>query len=150
MRLLERIGARAATDLPDAPQIVINSGLASWRRDVVVVMYGPSGGDESLAAALPTGWTLTRADVASHPTSEVLVVAVATNGAGVAEVRRRHPSDPLLAIVPLMADSSVVVDALDAGAEACIRTSAGSVVASYLVAMERRRELERVRDFTRA
>ena len=149
MRLLERTGTRTAPDLPDAPEIAMATGLASWRRPVLVVAYGPIGGDEPLIAALPFGWRLTRHDALGHQPSEVLVVVAAASGADVARVRHSRPGDPLLAIVPLMADSSVVVDALEAGADACIRTSAATVVASYLVAMQRRRELERVTDLTR-
>lgn len=125
------------------------TGRSSWRRPVLVVAYGPIGGDEPLTASLPFGWRLTRHDALGHPAGELLVVVAAATGAEVARVRRCHPGDPLLAIVPLMADSSVVVDALEAGADACIRTSAATVVASYLVAMQRRRELERVTDLTR-
>lgn len=125
------------------------TGLSSWRRPVLVVAYGPIGGDEPLIASLPFGWRVTRHDAFRQPAGELLVVVAAPTGAEVARVRRYHPGDPLLAIVPLMADSSVVVDALEAGADACIRTSAATVVASYLVAMQRRRELERVTDLTR-
>jgi hypothetical protein len=147
MRLLDRLVTRTASEPARAPEIIVSTGLSSWRQSVLVVAYGPIGGDEPLAAALPIGWRLTR--VASHAASELLVVVAADGGSGVARVRRAHPSDPLLAIVPLMADSSVVVDALDAGADACIRTAGATVVASYLIAMQRRRELERVSDLTR-
>jgi hypothetical protein len=133
MRLLER------SETPE---------LTSWRRSVLVTTYGPGGGDDALAAALPLGWRLTRTATAGDPHSDRLIVVAANGGAEVASVRRAHPRDPLLAIVPLMADSSVVVAALEAGADACIRSSASSVVASYLVAMQRRRELERVTDLT--
>lgn len=133
MRLLDR------TESPE---------LTSWRRSVLVTTYGPVGGDQALAAALPLGWHLTRTPTDDDPRSDRLVVVAANGGAEVASVRRGHPRDPILAVVPLMADSSVVVAALEAGADACIRSSASSVVASYLVAMQRRRELERVTDLT--
>ena len=140
MRLLERIGTPAP--------VPVASGLSSWRQPVLVLVDGPVGGDDSLAAALPLGWHLTRADDGSG-TAERLVVVAASRGSEVARVRREHPGDPLLAMVPLMADSSVVVEALEAGADACIRTSGAAVVASYLIAMQRRREMERVADLTR-
>jgi hypothetical protein len=149
MRLLERIGTPAPVDAPDAPELTIAAGLASWRHRVLVVAYGPLDVDDSLAAALPIGWTLARSDTRSRPITELLVIVAAASGSDVAEARRAYPDDPLLAMVPLMADSSVVVEALDAGADACIRTAGPSVVASYLIAMQRRRELERVTNLTR-
>ena len=146
MRLLERIGTPAP--------IPVAAGQSSWRQSVLVLVEGPVGGDESLAAALPLGWHLARDDPGhgtgtASGTAERLVLVAASRGSEVARVRREHPDDPLLAMVPLMADSSVVVEALEAGADACIRTSGAAVVASYLIAMQRRREMERVADLTR-
>ena len=67
----------------------------------------------------------------------------------VAVARAEFRGQPLLAVVSGMADSAVVVDALDAGADACARTAAAAVIASHLLAMQRRREIERVADLTR-
>lgn len=150
MTLLERIVTHPSIDVDEPPDVAIKTGLASWRRSVLVVTYGPVGGDDTLAAALPLGWRLTRDPDAHHRASELLVVVAAARRGEVASVRAAHPNDPLLAMVPLMADSSVVVEVLEAGADACIRTSSGPVVASYLLAMQRRRELERLTDLTTA
>jgi hypothetical protein len=148
MRLLDRLGPRTPVDTSGTPDLTVVTGLASWRHSVLVLAYGPCGGDDTLAAALPMGWTVGRSDERGRTTTELIVVVAAAGGADVARVKREHPDDPLLAIVPLMADSSVVVDALEAGADACIRTAAASVVASYLIAMQRRREIERVTNLT--
>jgi catechol 2,3-dioxygenase-like lactoylglutathione lyase family enzyme len=147
MRLLES---------PTATELAVATGAASWRHHVHVLVRGDLGGDEALAAALPSGWTLSRADDRTQPTTDLLVVV--GGGAGgatmdgqdaVAVARAEFRGQPLLAVVSGMADSAVVVDALDAGADACARTAAAAVIASHLLAMQRRREIERVADLTR-
>ncbi len=149
MRLLERLGARTAE--PDAPQLVLATGSASWRHAVLVRVCGALDGVEALSAALPTGWTFDSEDIGADPATDVIVVVAGVqavaDGATVARVRAQHRDDPLLVIVPAMADSEVVVAALTAGADACVRTASASVVASHLLAMQRRRELERVGRF---
>jgi hypothetical protein len=146
MRLLER-------GEPRAPLTIATSN-SSWRHSVLVLLEHedaapPVSADDALRLALPTGWILARSADGAHPLADVIIVVAASDGRSVARARRRHPRDPLLAIVPAMADSSVVVDALDAGADACVRTAGAAVVASHLVSMQRRRELEQVADLTR-
>jgi hypothetical protein len=152
MRLLERLGARTAG--PDAPPLVLATGAATWRHSVLVKVCGTLDGVEALGAALPTGWTFDLSDSRTHPVTDLIVVVAgirtAQDGATVARVRAEHPGDPLLAIVPAMADSAVVVAALEAGADACVRTASAPVVASHLLSMQRRRELERVGRFADA
>jgi hypothetical protein len=149
MRLLERLGPRAAVDATDAPELVLATATSTWRHSVLVRAYGDLGGDEALGAALPTGWRLARVDDRTHPVTDLIVVVGAGDGATVAQVRQEHPFDPLLAIVPAMADSSVVVAALESGADACVRIAGAPVVASHLLSMQRRREFERVHPYTR-
>jgi hypothetical protein len=154
MRLLERGGPRAPAQAADLPELPIDTSAASWRHSVLVLLEPadpapPAGADDALRLALPIGWALSRSAETVDPLVDVIVVVPASDGQAVARARARHPRDPLLAIVPAMADSSVVVDTLDAGADACVRTAGAAVVASHLLSMQRRRELERVAQLTR-
>lgn len=117
---------------------------------MLVKVCGDVGGDEALRAALPSGWRLARSDDRRHPVTDLIVVVAAGGADTVARTRREHPTDPLLVIVPAMADSCVVVAALEAGADACVRTGGAAVVASHLLSMQRRRELDRVNQYTQA
>jgi hypothetical protein len=149
MKLLERLGARATE--PTAPPLVVVTGSASWRHRVQVKICGDLGGAAALAAALPSGWTLDGPDPVPVSGADLIVVVAGlqtrADAAMVASVHALHPRDPLLAIVPALADVSVVVAALDAGADACVRTASAAVVASHLLSMQRRRELERMDRF---
>jgi hypothetical protein len=151
MRLLERLGARSAG--PDAPPLELATASATSRHAVLVKVFGALDGAEALGAALPSGWTFDHRDNRIHPLTDLIVIVVLAgilapaDAALVARVRSEHPGEPLLAIVPAMADSAGVVAALEAGADACVRTASAPVVASHLLSMQRRRELERVNRF---
>ena len=149
MRLLERLGVRAAE--PTTPVLVVATGAASWRHRVQVRVYGNLDGAGMLAEVLPDGWTIDGQDSLAEEGGDVIVVVAGVRSRDdwgvVAAVRSRHLGDPLLVIVPAMDDASVVVAALDAGADACVRTASAAVVASHLLSMQRRRELERLDRF---
>lgn len=152
MRLLERLGARPAGQ--QEPPFDLATGAATWRHTVLVKVCGELDQVAGLAAALPTGWTFEAIDRRGRPDCDVIIVVAGINvvadAATVARVRADNPGDPLLAIVPAMAESAVVVAALEAGADACVRTASAAVVASHLLSMQRRRELEQLGRFADA
>ena len=131
--------------------LVVATGAASWRHRVQVRVCGSLDGAGALAEVLPGGWTIDPADSLAADGVDVIVVVAGVrsrqDATAVAAVRGRYPGDPLLVIVPAMAEASVVVAALDAGADACVRTASAAVVASHLLSMQRRRELERLDRF---
>jgi len=149
MRLLERLGARSAE--PVTSPLVLDTGAASWRHRVQVRVCGDLDGAQALAQALPGGWTVGGQDAVAGAGVDLVVVVAGVrsraDAAAVARLRAAHPGQPMLAIVPAMADASLVVAALDAGADACVRTASAAVVASHLLSMQRRRELERMDRF---
>ena len=149
MRLLERLGARPAG--PEKTLLVLATGAATWRHTVLVTVCGKLDQAAALGAALPTGWTFETIGRRGHPDCDVIIVVAGINvvadAATVARVRADNPGDPVLAIVPAMAESAVVVAALEAGAGSCVRTASATVVASHLLSMQRRRELERLGRF---
>jgi|GEM_PF-3036209 len=147
MRLMERGGHRGhhipgpgAVDQGPAPAATVGRG------SVLVMLCGDLPGADTLAAALPMGWAVGVGDGRTHPATDLVVVVAAVGESGhrdlIAQARAEHPGDVVLAIVAAMAHPSVVVAALEAGADACVRAASASVVASHLVAMHRRREID--------
>lgn len=88
---------------------------------------------------LPQGWRVTRREelpsggrdpdivVLDDPASRVVTAACL-----------RHPTAAVVAVLSPYSDHEAVVDALEAGADACVRSSTAAVIAAHLEACQRR------------
>jgi hypothetical protein len=107
---------------------------------VVVTVVGPAGSLAALAEHLPADWAVRPATPGQPSRTDVLVIAAAT-GLRIAEAVQRNPGIPVVGIVDALAPAETVVDVLEAGADACVRSGQPALVGSHLRACYRRRTL---------
>ena len=104
-----------------------------------VTVVGLAGRLHNLADHLPGNWHLRwvgRTDELDHPE---LVLIIDATGDTVARARQRCPDAVVLAAVSADAPVHVVVDVLHAGADGCVRSHQGPIVAAHLRACQRRK-----------
>ena len=104
----------------------------------IVVVVGPPGRSGHLAEFLPANWQLRWAGSVGDLGNPELVLITGATGALVATARERCPDAVVLAAVSADAPSQVVVDVLRAGADGCVRSDHGPIVAAHLRACQRR------------
>jgi hypothetical protein len=127
-----------------APAGVGSAGVRSTARrvrqaPVTVLVVGARGEAYALARHLPDDWSVCRADtVATEADADIMVVYGAT-GPAVAVALRRHPGATVLGVVATDEPVDVMVDVLEAGADACVRAAAATVIVGHLRACHRRR-----------
>jgi hypothetical protein len=107
---------------------------------VVVTVVGPAGGITALADQLPETWEVRTAEPGEVVETDLLVIAAAT-GSRIAAAVRLHRGIPVVGIVDAFAPAEQVVEVLDAGADACVRSGQPALVGSHLRACHRRRTL---------
>jgi hypothetical protein len=91
-----------------------------------------------LSPLLPDGWEAREFRPDSISTAELVVLAGAT-GSAVAAARIAAPDTGIVALVDPLASTAVIVDVLEAGADACVRSGDATVIASHIAACRRRR-----------
>lgn len=103
-----------------------------------VVVLGPAGSLQALSAALPTSWSLEHVDEVGDLTVADLVVVVSPTPGKVAAILARQPDASVVALTHPAARADAVVELLQSGATACVRSSEPDLVAAHLVACARR------------
>ncbi len=103
-----------------------------------VVLVGSSWGLSALAEHLPSSWSVVQVDEVGDITVADLVVLTRPTAGKIAAVRARQPESGVLALAHPAAEVDTVVDLLQHGATACVRTSEVALVAAHLVACARR------------
>lgn len=103
----------------------------------------PVAGDLDAALRAPRTWTLVVVrDLGQDSALHVLCGDDARDLPGnVRSIHLTWPGSTVLALVPHHADAGIVVDALDAGADGCLRGSQPDEVRAHLSALHRRRAL---------
>lgn len=103
-----------------------------------VVVVGSSRGLSRLAEHLPASWSVTVADEVGDITVADLVVLTCPTPGKIAAVKARLPEAGVLALAHPAADVGTVVDLLQHGATACVRSTEVALVAAHLVGCARR------------
>jgi hypothetical protein len=106
---------------------------------VQVAVVDRVGHVDGLAAYLPQRWATRHYDtVFATDSCDLLVLGGATPDL-VAAARRMHPEAAVVAVIDMQAPVEPLVAVLSAGADACVRAGATAVLASHLLASQRRR-----------
>ncbi|SHN28068.1 response regulator transcription factor [Cryptosporangium aurantiacum] len=106
---------------------------------VLVTVVGP-GSLAALAEQLPPHWSVRCAPLAEVGDTDLLVIGGAS-GARIRAAVRQHPGTPVVGVVDSYASAEQVVEVLEAGADACVRSGLPALVSSHLRACHRRRAL---------
>jgi DNA-binding NarL/FixJ family response regulator len=107
---------------------------------VHVTVVGSASSLTALEAQLPRHWTVRRVAIDQVGDTDLLVIDGATGGRVLAAVRQ-HPGTPVVGVVDSYATTDQVVDVLEAGADACVRSGQPALVSSHLRACQRRRAI---------
>jgi DNA-binding response OmpR family regulator len=102
-----------------------------------VAVVGPTLHKGNLAPHLPKHWRVTQHRQVEVGDPDILVL-LAPSDAKVRDARRRRPDTVILVVLSLLDAAESVVEVLDAGADACVRTDAAGVVATHVRACRRR------------
>jgi hypothetical protein len=103
-----------------------------------VVLVGLVGTLRSLPAALPPTWSVDALDEIGDLTVADLVVLTEPTTGKIASVRARQPGAAVVALTHPDARVDQVVELLQAGATACVRSGEPGLVAAHLIACARR------------
>ncbi|HSP39101.1 MAG TPA: hypothetical protein VLR26_15265 [Frankiaceae bacterium] len=127
-----------ATEVPKPAEAVTLLQVTDVPEGCRIAVLGPPGTLRSLDAALPTSWTIDRLEeVADLPAADLIVVTSPTPDA-IAAVRARQPDASIVALAQPAAGVDAVVELLQGGATACVRSAETGLVAAHLVACARR------------
>ncbi|GAA0743328.1 response regulator transcription factor [Dactylosporangium roseum] len=108
-----------------------------WR--VVRCRQLPTGEERNLHGSGSSGSGLHGADARAADVPEPDVVVLDAPGAkAVTAACLRHPAAAIVAVLDPYSDHQDVVDVLEAGADACVRSSTSAVVAAHVEACRRR------------
>jgi hypothetical protein len=102
---------------------------------VTVAAYGRAERLADLLPYLPVDWRLIHGDRRDSPD---LVLLYNATGERVAEARRRDPGAGVVAVLDPRGDQQEVVCVLNAGADACVRSTSSAIIAAHLQACRRR------------
>ncbi|MFI5955034.1 hypothetical protein [Cryptosporangium sp. NPDC051539] len=105
---------------------------------VLVTVVGAPGSLNALAEQLPAHWIVRSAALEDVGDTDLLVIGRAT-GHRVAAAVRQHPGTPVVGLLDSYAPAEQVVEVLEAGADACVRSGQPALVGSHLRACHRRR-----------
>ncbi|MFG1921401.1 hypothetical protein [Cryptosporangium sp. NPDC048952] len=114
--------------------------LTDEAHTVLVTVVGASGSLAALAEQLPAHWRAQSADLEDIDHTDLLVIGGA-NGGRIRAAVRQHPGTPVVGVVDTYATADQVVEVLEAGADACVRSGLPTLVSSHLRACYRRRAL---------
>ncbi|MCW2506798.1 MAG: hypothetical protein JWO79_5082 [Actinomycetia bacterium] len=105
---------------------------------VVVAVVGSLPLAAQLPALLPPEWAILDARPDSIGGAELIVLTSAT-GSAVTAARTAAPLAGVIGLVDALTPTSVIVDILEAGADACVRSADPLVIAGHVAACYRRR-----------
>ncbi|MER7281838.1 hypothetical protein ABT369_46115 [Dactylosporangium sp. NPDC000244] len=104
-----------------------------------VLLIAPAHRLPELDRHLPQGWVVTRrAEMPAGCREPDIVVLDDPGPRSVTAACLRHPSASIVAVLSPYSDHQAVVDVLEAGADACVRSSTAAVIAAHLEACRRR------------
>ncbi|MGI5244014.1 hypothetical protein [Dactylosporangium sp. CA-139066] len=104
-----------------------------------VLLVAPNGRFGDLERHLPQGWVLTRRHELPAGCREPDIVVLDDPGPrAVTAACLRHPAASIVAVISPYSDHQRVVDVLEAGADACVRSGTAAVIAAHLEACRRR------------
>ena len=106
---------------------------------VSVLVIGPTARLHDLAAFLPERWlVLRRPDLLGEPAHPEVVVLIEPSSALVSAACLQNPTAAVVAVLSPFSDHEDVVRVLEAGADACVRTTNAAIVAAHAEACRRR------------
>ena len=105
---------------------------------VSVLVVGPTTRLHDLGAFLPERWILRRRPDLDEPVHPDIVVLIDPSAPAVTAACLRHPTASVIAVLNPFSDHDDVVRVLDAGADACVRTTNAAIVAAHAEACHRR------------
>lgn len=104
---------------------------------VVVLLVAADARFADLGRHLPAGWRVVRPDQPT-PHEPDIVVLDDPRPRTVTATCLRHPSASIVVVLSPYSDHQEVVDVLEAGADACVRSATTAVVAAHVEACRRR------------
>jgi hypothetical protein len=129
----------AAPDLGESAQPAADAGaVVVAEPSVVVAVVGSPSLVALLSNLLPDGWVARDFRPDTIGAAELVVLAGAT-GSAVAAARAAAPDAGIVGVVDPVAPTAVIVDVLEAGADACVRCGDAWVIAGHIAACRRRR-----------
>ena len=105
---------------------------------VVVAVVGSPALAARLPALLPAEWAIRHVGPGAVGGAELVVLTSAT-GSAVAAARAAAPLAGVIGLVDSHVPTAVIVDVLEAGADACVRSADPLVIAGHVAACHRRR-----------
>ncbi|MFR9778148.1 hypothetical protein ACL02O_19100 [Micromonospora sp. MS34] len=105
-----------------------------------IAVLGDASRVTGLTRHLSAAWRVLRTNDIDYVQPGELVLLVCPDVATVARVHRRLPAgSALLVLAEQDAPAAAIADVLQAGADACVRAGSTTILASHLVACQRRR-----------
>ncbi len=107
---------------------------------VSVLVIGPTARLHDLGAFLPDRWILVRRPERreGEPLHPDIVVLIEPSPSAVTAACLQNPTASVIAVLSPFSDHEDVVGVLDAGADACVRTTNAAIVAAHAEACHRR------------
>ncbi|GAA3298965.1 response regulator transcription factor [Dactylosporangium vinaceum] len=104
-----------------------------------VLLIAPAHRLSDLDRHLPATWMVTRrAEMPAGCREPDIVLLDDPGPRSVTAACLRHPAASIVAVLSPYSDHQAVVDVLEAGADACVRSSSAPVIAAHLEACRRR------------
>jgi DNA-binding response OmpR family regulator len=104
-----------------------------------VLLVSAAGRFADLDRHLPQGWVVTRRQELPAGCREPDIVVLDDAGPRtITAACLRHPAAAIVAVLSPYSDHQDVVDVLEAGADACVRSATATVIAAHLEACARR------------
>lgn len=106
---------------------------------ITVLLVAPAHHLTDLGRHLPQAWrVLRREELPAGGRDPDIVVLDDPGPRAVTNACLRHPTAAVVAVLSPFSDHQAVVDVLEAGADACVRSSTAAVIAAHLEACQRR------------
>jgi hypothetical protein len=106
---------------------------------VTVLVVGPTTRLPDLGAFLPQRWVLPRrTELTGEPHHPDIIVLIEPAGSLVSAACLANPTASVVAVLSPFSDHDDVVRVLEAGADACVRTTNTAIVAAHVEACHRR------------
>jgi DNA-binding NarL/FixJ family response regulator len=115
------------------------SPAADTAERIDVLLIAPAHRLTELERHLPDGWVVTRrAEMPAGCREPDIVLLDDPGPRSVTAACLRHPAASVVAVLSPYSDHQAVVDVLEAGADACVRSATAPVIAAHLEACRRR------------
>jgi DNA-binding NarL/FixJ family response regulator len=106
---------------------------------VTLLVVGPTARLHDLAAFVPESWLVLRRErLDDHPEHADIVLMIEPATSTITRACRSDPDAAVIAVLSPSCDHEDVVRALDAGADACVRTHNAAIIGAHAEACHRR------------